>query len=54
MLNFILVKAPVWIYYGKYCTRGVSRGQTQHKAELSAVLALETRPKCNISRSTRA
>ena len=23
---YILVKAPVRVYYGKYCTRGVSRG----------------------------
>ena len=46
------VKAPVMlVHYGKYCTWGVSRGPVQHSALPCAVLALSTRPSCNISRS---
>ena len=53
-IPYVLVNAPVRVHYGKYCTRGVSRGPIQHEAKPSAVLALETRPECNISRSARA
>ena len=51
---FILVKALVRVHYGKYWMRGVSIGPIQYEAKPSAVLALETCPKCNVSLSAQA